>query len=86
MERGRGRRRGCRWLRSWCAEENQESGHAERKGAVFPWEVMPIVVKCLQVKVMRLSPGVAEKGGRCGERHRFTEHKWSSIPLAKKLG
>lgn len=65
---------------------NQESGDAERSGAVSRWQVMPSVLKCPQVKVTRLSPGVAEKAGRCGERHRFAEHKWSSIPLAKKLG
>ena len=71
MERGRGRRRGRVWLRSWCAGETKRVATPKEKELVFPPQAMPEVVKCPQVKATRLSPGKAEKDGRCGERHRF---------------
>lgn len=42
--------------------------------------------ECPQFKVMPLSPGTAVKSGRYRVRYKFTEHKWNSIPLVKKLG
>lgn len=54
------------------------------------WKYMQFKVILLskkqKTKKKLLSPGAAVKNGSCSVRYRFTEHKWNSVPLVKKLG
>lgn len=55
--------RGRVWLRSWCAVgEIKRVATPGRKELVFPWQAMPEVVKCPQVKAYAVVTWEGRKG------------------------